>query len=80
MHALQAYLQVMAGAEKDRPADSQNVFIAVAQMLYPRLRGAFEVEKQRCQHPGVDRRLQFQQQRRDTSQSHDHELGAADPQ
>ncbi|MCY1414079.1 hypothetical protein D9M71_295190 [compost metagenome] len=80
MHALQAYLQVVAGTEKDRTADPQNVLLAITYMLHPWLRCAFEIEKKRGQYAGVDRRLQFQQQRSDAGQRHDHELGAADPQ
>ncbi|MNW05985.1 hypothetical protein D3C71_2023160 [compost metagenome] len=70
----------MAGAEKNRAANPQNVFIAVAYMLHPWLRGALEVKKQRRQHPCINRRLQFQQQRGNASQAHHHELGATDPQ
>ncbi|MNO93061.1 hypothetical protein D3C76_846500 [compost metagenome] len=80
MHALQAHLQVMAGAEKNRAPHPQNVFLAISHMLHPWLRCAFEVEKKRGQHAGVDRRLQLQQQRGDAGQRHDHKFGAADPQ
>ena len=37
VQALQPHLQVMAGAEKDRPADPQHIVLSVTPLLDPRL-------------------------------------------
>ncbi|MCY1541571.1 hypothetical protein D9M68_772710 [compost metagenome] len=58
--ALNELLQVMAGAEKNRALHAQQRLLALLPELHPWLRGALEVEEQRGQHPGIDRRLQFQ--------------------